>query len=82
MVVASLGAKPPIHVECKMVVESHVVFIQCPASCPRLRQEYIRHQRRQPPQFATRQASPLSNVVAHRWQTKVATRLNRVKMTN
>ena len=82
MVVACLGAKPPIHVEFKMVVASHVVFIQCPASCPRLRQEYGRHQRTHPPQFATRQASPLSNVVAHRWQTKVATRLNRVKMTN
>ena len=81
-VVASRGAKPPIHVEFKMVVASHVVFIQCPASCPRLRQEYGRHQRTHPPQFATRQASPLSNVVAHRWQTTVATRLNRVKMTN
>ena len=82
MVVASRGAKPPIHVEFKMVVASHVVFIQRPASCPRLRQEYGPHQRTHPPQFATRQASPLSNVVAHRWQTKVATRLNRVKMTN
>ena len=49
MVVASRGAKPPIRVEFKMVVASCVVFTQCPASCPRLRQEkadtnvYIRH---------------------------------------
>ena len=72
MVVASLGAKAPIHVEFKMVVASHVVFIQCPASCPRLRQEYGRRQRTHPPQFATRRASPLSKVVAHRRQTTVA----------
>ena len=46
------------------------------------RVQHGRHQRTHPPQFATRRASPLSNVVAHRWQTTVATRLNRVKMTN
>ena len=39
MVVASGGDKPPIRVEFKMVVASCVLFTQCPASCPRLRQE-------------------------------------------
>ena len=79
VVVASRGAKPPIRAEFKMVVASCVVFTQCPASCPRLRQEKSRHQRLHPPQFASRQASPLSNVVAHRRQTTMASRLNREK---
>ena len=38
-----------------------------------------RHQRLHPPQFASRQASPLSKVVAHRRQTTMASRLNREK---
>ena len=78
-VVASGGDKPPIRVEFKMVVASCVLFTQCPASCPRFRQEkasinvYIRHN------FASRQASPLSKVVAHRRQTTMANRLNKEK---
>ena len=36
-----------------------------------------RHQRLHPAQLASRQASPLSNVVAHRRQTTMAIRLNR-----
>ena len=39
-----------------------------------------RHQRLHPPQFASRQASPLSKVVAHRRQTTMASRLNREKV--
>ena len=79
MVVASRGVKPPIRIEFKLVVASCVVFTQCPASCPRLRQEdadinvYIRHC------LASRQASPLSKVVAHRRQTTMASRLKREK---
>ena len=79
MVVASRGAKPPIRVEFKMVVASCVVFTQCPASRPRLRQEKSPHQRLHPSQFASRQASPLSKVVAHRRQTTMVSRLNREK---
>ena len=38
-----------------------------------------RHPRLHPPQFASRQASPLSKVLAHRGQTTMASRLKREK---
>ena len=50
----------------------HSVSSIASAVAPRKR----RHQRLHPPQFASRQASPLSKVVAHRRQTTMASRLN------
>ena len=80
MVVASRGAKPPISVEFKMVVASCVVCTQCPASCPRLRQEknadindYIRHNLHQD------KLHHCPKVVAHHRQTTMASLLNREK---
>ena len=79
MVVASRGAKPPIRAEFNMVVASCVVFTHCGVQhrvrgCAKKQADinvYIRHS------LASRQASPLSNVVAHRRQTTMASRLNR-----
>ena len=76
MVVASRGSKLPIRVEFKMAVASCVVFTQCPATCPRLRQEkasinvYIRHN------FHEDKLHHCARFVAHRRQTTMASSLN------